>query len=205
MLFHQDASDLSHTFFQEQRRHFYVTPTSYLELLKIYKSLLEQKRAEVDTMKRRYSVSGYLHDWLVICCHCEQSSFLSRILYFLQTSEVLIVQGGLEKLFEAESQVTVMKKELEALQPILIKTADETNALLRAIDKDKMAAEATRTLVEEEGKVASVKAKEAQEIKADCESELAVVRTFLESLAVVSFVKRCTKCNHKYMALSKLS
>ncbi len=71
--------------------------------------------------------------------------------------------------------MTIMKGELQDLQPILLKTAQETNALLSRIDLDKKDAEATRAMVEAEEAVANIKATEAKAIKDDCESELAVV------------------------------
>lgn len=86
-------------------------------------------------------------------------------------------QGGLTKLFGAEEQVTIMKSQLEALQPILVSTAKETNELLVQIDSDKIEAEKTRGIVEAEEAVANVKAIEAKAIREDCEAELAVVST----------------------------
>lgn len=55
-IFHMDAQSLSHQFLKDQQRHFYVTPTSFLELLGTYKQLLTLKRSEVKAMKTRYSV-----------------------------------------------------------------------------------------------------------------------------------------------------
>jgi len=83
---------------------------------------------------------------------------------------------GLEKVFFAEGQVTIMKQELEGLQPILLQTAEDTNKLLAQIDKDTKEAEATRAVVEAEEAIANIKAAEAKAIKDDCEAELAVVR-----------------------------
>lgn len=40
----------------ELSRHNYVTPTSYLELISSFKSLLGNKQGEVLKMKRRYEV-----------------------------------------------------------------------------------------------------------------------------------------------------
>jgi dynein heavy chain, axonemal len=40
----------------EQRRHYYVTPTSYLELLLSYRTLLTSRQNEVMTVKKRYEV-----------------------------------------------------------------------------------------------------------------------------------------------------
>ena len=54
--FHQSTRELSERFFNERGRHNYVTPTSYLELISSFKSLLGSKRGEVLKLKRRYEV-----------------------------------------------------------------------------------------------------------------------------------------------------
>ena len=43
-------------FYEELRRHNYVTPTSYLELILTFKSLLDVKRQDILTTKNRYVV-----------------------------------------------------------------------------------------------------------------------------------------------------
>lgn len=45
--FHVDVKELSRRFLQEQKRNYYVTPTSYLELLGSYKKLLAKRQDEV--------------------------------------------------------------------------------------------------------------------------------------------------------------
>nr|XP_022323965.1 dynein heavy chain 7, axonemal-like isoform X6 [Crassostrea virginica] len=52
--FHTTTRDLSQRFFLELERHNYVTPTSYLELISTFKSLLDKKRDEVMKQKKRY-------------------------------------------------------------------------------------------------------------------------------------------------------
>ncbi|XP_048589777.1 dynein axonemal heavy chain 3-like isoform X2 [Nematostella vectensis] len=52
--FHQSVRSISERYFAILRRHNYVTPTSYLELIKTFKSLLEKKRLQILTMKSRY-------------------------------------------------------------------------------------------------------------------------------------------------------
>ena len=52
--FHQSSRALSVRFFSILQRHNYVTPTSYLELISTYKTLLSKKRSEVSKLKRRY-------------------------------------------------------------------------------------------------------------------------------------------------------
>uniref|UniRef100_S4R9C8 Dynein heavy chain AAA module D4 domain-containing protein n=1 Tax=Petromyzon marinus TaxID=7757 RepID=S4R9C8_PETMA len=54
--FHQSVRALSKRFYESLQRRTYVTPTSYLELIKTFKSLLERKRLELLTQKNRYVV-----------------------------------------------------------------------------------------------------------------------------------------------------
>ncbi|KAJ1529234.1 hypothetical protein ONE63_006036 [Megalurothrips usitatus] len=56
---HSSAAAASERFQRELSRHFYVTPTSYLELLTSYADLLAKKRAELDQGIRR--LRGGLH------------------------------------------------------------------------------------------------------------------------------------------------
>ncbi|KAI9354083.1 dynein heavy chain and region D6 of dynein motor-domain-containing protein [Zopfochytrium polystomum] len=54
--FHTGTRILSEKFFEGLRRHNYVTPTSYLELIQTYKTLLDVKRKEINALKSRYEV-----------------------------------------------------------------------------------------------------------------------------------------------------
>ncbi|XP_029937135.1 dynein heavy chain 7, axonemal [Myripristis murdjan] len=54
--FHTSTIKLSARFLDELQRFNYVTPTSYLELISTFKTLLTKKRAEVMKLKRRYEV-----------------------------------------------------------------------------------------------------------------------------------------------------
>ncbi|XP_071616680.1 dynein axonemal heavy chain 3 [Heliangelus exortis] len=52
--FHESVRELSIDYYTILRRHNYVTPTSYLELILTFKTLLNRKRQEVDMMRTRY-------------------------------------------------------------------------------------------------------------------------------------------------------
>ncbi|KAI8893820.1 dynein heavy chain and region D6 of dynein motor-domain-containing protein [Globomyces pollinis-pini] len=54
--FHVGTRQLSLKYFEQLRRHNYVTPTSYLELIQTYKQLLSKKRKEVNASKSRYEI-----------------------------------------------------------------------------------------------------------------------------------------------------
>ncbi|XP_041348477.1 dynein heavy chain 3, axonemal-like isoform X2 [Gigantopelta aegis] len=54
--FHETVRHLSERYFDTLRRTNYVTPTSYLELIKTFKKLMNRKRLEILTLKDRYTV-----------------------------------------------------------------------------------------------------------------------------------------------------
>ncbi|KAG8513614.1 Dynein heavy chain 3, axonemal [Galemys pyrenaicus] len=54
--FQESVKDLSVDYYNTLRRHNYVTPTSYLELILTFKTLLNSKRQEVDMMRSRYLI-----------------------------------------------------------------------------------------------------------------------------------------------------
>ncbi|XP_024913275.1 dynein heavy chain 3, axonemal-like [Cynoglossus semilaevis] len=54
--FQTSVKDMSQNYFDQLRRYNYVTPTSYLELILTFKTLLNFKRNEVDTARNRYIV-----------------------------------------------------------------------------------------------------------------------------------------------------
>ncbi|KAL2299010.1 hypothetical protein Nmel_014623 [Mimus melanotis] len=54
--FQESVRELSAGYYATLRRHNYVTPTSYVELILTFKTLLNRKREEVDMMRTRYLV-----------------------------------------------------------------------------------------------------------------------------------------------------
>lgn len=56
--FHQTTVESSIKFLTNLKRHYYVTPTSYLEMIYTFKELLKSKREEILALKERYE-NGY--------------------------------------------------------------------------------------------------------------------------------------------------
>ena len=50
---HSSVTSNSHKFLEELNRHNYVTPTSYLELLSVFKKLISLKKTELTNSKNR--------------------------------------------------------------------------------------------------------------------------------------------------------
>ncbi|XP_070569551.1 dynein axonemal heavy chain 7-like isoform X2 [Ptychodera flava] len=142
--FHTSTRLLSERFLTQLDRHNYVTPTSYLELISTFKTLLDKKRIDVMKGKKRYEV-------------------------------------GLEKLQSAESQVTVMQKELVALQPQLVVASKEVDEIMVIIEKESIEVAKTEKIVKADEEVANKQAEAAKKIKDECDSDLAEALPILEA------------------------
>ena len=81
--------------------------------------------------------------------------------------------NGYDCLISTESSVNVMEKELVDLQPILIQKGKETEEKLVIVTKETEAADKIKQAVSIEENDASKIADEANEIKTDCEQQLA--------------------------------
>lgn len=53
VVLHESAGRLATAFKQETGRHVYTTPTSYLDLISLYKELLASRRSKVQTQLTR--------------------------------------------------------------------------------------------------------------------------------------------------------
>lgn len=81
--------------------------------------------------------------------------------------------NGLEKIFDTQSQVDVMKKELIELQPLLKDATEKTDVLLVQIAEDSKHAMEKKAIVERDEEVCKGQAEEADTIKRSCEADLA--------------------------------
>lgn len=131
-------------FYHKLGRKTYVTPTSYLQLISGFKTLISSKQNEIMSAKRRYV-------------------------------------NGLEKLAFAESQVAIMRKDLEELQPQLKVAAEDTVKMMKTIEIESKQAEEQRAVVSAEEAIANEKASIAQALKDECQAELAVALPALEA------------------------
>jgi len=141
--FHKVTSDLAKRFWNELRRYYYVTPTSYLEMITMFKTLLAEKRKETLAAKSRYD-------------------------------------NGLQSISATEATVLSMQKSLEELQPVLIQTGKETEAMMEEVKHETVEAEKIRVVVVAEEEIAKAAAARAKTIQDDCEADLAEVMPILK-------------------------
>jgi len=148
------VQDLTARFISEAKRHFYVTPTSYLELINSFIGTLKSRRQIVQKAKWRYDT-------------------------------------GLEKINDAKEQVATLQVELNELEPVLEKAAQETGEMRERVEAEQAGAIEKKAVVEEEENKANVQKASAAEIKADCEKDLAAALPAYES--AVDALSKLTK------------
>lgn len=111
-------------------RYNYVTPTSYLELLSTFKSVLREKR-----QKGEGSCAGAAPR--VSVAHC---CFLALSVDELRDR----LNNGLDKLTATANQVATLQAELRDLEPLLLTTQKEVDEMIVRIDADKASASETK-------------------------------------------------------------
>ncbi|KAJ3039074.1 Dynein heavy chain 7, axonemal [Rhizophlyctis rosea] len=132
--FHQSSIALSEKYLAALSRHNYVTPTSYLELLYAYKTLLTKKRDEVSAVKRRY-VGGL--DKLQFAA--EQIAQMQIDLQNLQpqllktSEETVLMLGKIEK---ESVEVEATKKTVSADEAVATEKANQAAAIKSECEND---------------------------------------------------------------------
>ncbi|KAF7668491.1 hypothetical protein LDENG_00010030 [Lucifuga dentata] len=125
--FQTSVSEMSKRYFSRLRRHNYVTPTSYLELILTFKTLLDVKRNEVDTAMNRYIVGLQKLEFAA-----SQVSVMQQELTALQP-ELIQTSAETDKMMvkiEKETVEVDAKKELVSADE---KVANEAAAAAKAI------------------------------------------------------------------------
>jgi dynein heavy chain len=115
------VTKMTHLYLEELRRYYYVTPTSYLALIKTFKSLIGTKRDEVSTRRDRYQ------------------NGLTKI---LETAEQ--VEGMQVELEALQPKLKVAQK--ETAEKLVIVTAEEevVSVQVAAVDKIVAACDITK-------------------------------------------------------------
>ncbi|XP_073833430.1 dynein heavy chain at 16F isoform X2 [Musca autumnalis] len=170
---HKTVEDASIRFYKEMKRHYYTTPSSYLELLKLYQSLLKDKTLDL-TNKRKRIANG-----------------LNKI---LETNEIIaVMQKELEVMVpQLDEKSANMKTLLERLavdtkQADMVKESvvrDEASAKEKAAVCQAMSDDANKDL-----EIAMPALKESEEaLKGLTKADINELKSFTTPPALVQFV-----------------
>ncbi|XP_069675994.1 dynein axonemal heavy chain 7 isoform X3 [Periplaneta americana] len=98
--------------------------------------------------------------------------------------------NGLDKLLFAADQLAVMQKELSELKPQLVEAAKSTNRMMKEIERETVKVSAASRQVRQDEKAANVQAAAAQQLKNECEADLAQAIPVLEdAIAALNTLK----------------
>ncbi|TPX35722.1 hypothetical protein SmJEL517_g02025 [Synchytrium microbalum] len=132
--FHQSTIALSAKFRQKLSRYNYVTPTSYLELLLAYKSLLGMKREEVLKIKNRYAAGLEKLQFAAGQVQRMQKELTDLQPQLRKTSEETAEM--LEKIAKESVEVESTRTIVAADEAVATKKADEATAIKNECESD---------------------------------------------------------------------
>ncbi|XP_050953838.1 dynein axonemal heavy chain 3 [Labeo rohita] len=125
--FQESVQELSERYYSQLRRHNYVTPTSYLELILTFKVLLNSKRNEVNELRNRYIVGLQKLDFAA-----SQVAVMQQELTALQPELIETAKQTDQMMVKIEKETVEVdaKKELVSADE---KVANEAAAAAKAI------------------------------------------------------------------------
>ena len=181
---HQSVASESSRFLAEERRHNYVTPTSYLELLSTFNVLLSAKRTELGTAKRRLTVGlDKLQTTEVEVKELQMTLEKNQPVLIQTTKEVeeMMVQISSDKVSAAATKEVVSKEEAVATTK-----ANECKAIKEDAEAD--LAEALPALDEALACLKNLKLSDIGEV-GKYNTPPALVKVVLEGICIVRQIK----------------
>ena len=133
-MFHESTAQAAVRFKEELRRHYYVTPTSYLELITTFKTILKEKREEVMGLKNRYE-NGY-------SCLISTEANVSKMRQELEDLQPKLIEASKEteikeKIVEGEAVAAEkIRVVVAADEAVASKAAGEANAIKEDCEKE---------------------------------------------------------------------
>eukprot|EP00931_Biecheleriopsis_adriatica_P059470 TRINITY_DN3558_c0_g1_i1.p1 TRINITY_DN3558_c0_g1~~TRINITY_DN3558_c0_g1_i1.p1 ORF type:complete len:4293 (+),score=1112.20 TRINITY_DN3558_c0_g1_i1:173-13051(+) len=182
--FHRETVVLASRFEAELKRIYYSTPTSFLELIQTFKSLLAEKRASISSLKSKYEVGL---DKLTTTELSVESMKQELIALQPQLVEKNKEVGEMMIVVNEESAKTEKVKEVVAAdEAVASEAAEQSNAIKQECEE--ALAEAMPALNEALKALDTLSAKEIAEVKA-MKNPAAPVRLVLSAVCVLKQVK----------------
>lgn len=146
--------------------------------IKIIKHFFNYRRLSLEfysaTRRRTYITSASYLDLIKAytdCTNLKQKEIMEEKMRYV---------GGLEELEYATVQVNQMKEDLFILQPQLQTAQKDTEKMMIMISRETVEVEKATARVQDDEKVANVQAEAANELKSECEADLALAIPILE-------------------------
>jgi len=127
-----------------------------------------------NTRRRTYITSASYLDLIKAytnCTNLKQKEIMEEKMRYV---------GGLEELDSATVQVNQMKEDLFILQPKLEIAQKDTEKMMIMISRETVEVERATAKVQVDEKIANIQAEAANELKSECEADLALAIPILE-------------------------
>ena len=177
---HTSVQSMAERFYDELRRKYYTTPTSYLELITLYCTMLEKKRRELILAKDRYA-NGLKK-------LTETDALIGTMQIELTALEPVLKESAKAT---AELMVKVKEDEAEAAKVKAVVSVDEAVAKKKASETEAIQADAQRDLDQAlpalsaaQKALDSLEKKDIQEVKAFA-TPPDLVQTVMEAVCVL--------------------
>lgn len=186
--FHKSVEDGADRFYEALKRKYYVTPIAYMELLKMFKQLYENKMDEIKMMKDRYDV-GLTKLQFAAGQVSEMANELTELKPQLEVTSI-----ETEKLMVKIEQDTVQVEATKEIVGADEALANEAAAASQAIkdDCESDLAEAIPALKAAENALGTLKAADITIVKSMKNPPL-LVKVVLEAICVMKNVKPVKK------------
>eukprot|EP00946_MAST-07B_sp_MAST-7B-sp1_P002765 g2765.t1 len=175
---------LSARFFSEVRRHYYVTPTSYLEMLSTLIKLLDLKRNEISASSQRYS-----NGLTKLQETAESVEVMKADLIALQPKLVIATKETdelLVKIAAQQEEANAKKKVVQAEETVCERQAEESKAIAQECEENLR--EALPALAAATAALSCLKKSDMDELKS-MKSPPGGVRLTMEAVCILMNVK----------------
>ncbi|XP_043489610.1 dynein axonemal heavy chain 6 [Polistes fuscatus] len=173
VLMHETVGDATTRYFLEMRRRYYTTPSSYLELLKLYEKTLHKKKQEILTLKKKI-INGLnkLHE--------------TNEMVTIMKEQLIILAPKLKSSTEEVSQLVkiIAKEQIECDKVKHVVIADEAAAKIKAEETAALEIDARQDL---EAVIPALEEAE-QALKALNKNDINEIRVFNQPPRLVRFV-----------------
>ena len=125
--YHSSSSKWAKTFLAKLRRNYYVTPTSYIELITTFKKLLDEKRKEVQKNIFKYE-NGY--EKIIVTEKSVEGMRKNLIELQPKLKQAAIdTEVKMKEVSENKAEADVLKEAIQGEEQIVQKAVDEANAI----------------------------------------------------------------------------